>query len=79
VIIIEIKDTESNTTCCYVKDFEFHEYIWSEGNFSCDCNRGIFFENCMDMDVTENPCGNKRYYLRVYDMYGDLLYSEREG
>jgi len=21
----------------------FHDYIWREGNYSCDCNRALFF------------------------------------
>jgi len=63
---------------------EYLEYIWAEGNFSCDCNRGTFFEQSSeptDDDGTaplEHPCGDGRYrvekLVRLSD--GKVLYYE---
>lgn len=40
-------------------------FIWTEGNFSCDCNRYLFFEraggNPADPDETEDRCGDDAY------------------
>lgn len=34
-------------------------WVWSEGNFSCDCNRAIFFG---DEDET---CGESRFKVNI--------------
>ena len=42
-------------------DPEHSDYMWSEGNYSCDCNRSIFFEEAGNVaydDVDEAPCGD---------------------
>lgn len=36
------------------------DFMWTEGNYSCDCNRHVFF---YDSDAGENPCGDKRFNL----------------
>jgi hypothetical protein len=38
---------------------EGQEFDWSENNFSCDCNRSIFFGE----DIQSAPCGNERYRI----------------
>jgi len=39
-------------------DEENSFYFWVEGNFSCDCNRAIYFD--LDEDV---GCGNGRFII----------------
>jgi hypothetical protein len=58
-------------------------YMWEEGNFSCDCNRGIFFEQATaitddDAGPLEHPCGEGRYRVeRIIDLRdGAELYAE---
>lgn len=61
-------------------DGEWYEFPYSEGNFSCDCNRSIWlygFEPCVD----EFEC-NQFYRNRIIiesiieDKTGEVLYSE---
>ena len=53
-------------------------YWWAAGNFSCDCNREREFNECMDLDdPDENPCGESRYDVQVYDRdTNELLWDE---
>jgi len=48
---IYFKDTRNNNTLTYHYDCEYtqeeiddktYDFIWTEGNYSCDCNRSIF-------------------------------------
>lgn len=41
---------------------DLQEYLWTEGNYACDCNRAIFFEEAGD--GSEDPdaeCGDSAY------------------
>lgn len=39
-------------------------FIWSEGNFSCDCNRSIFLHSALGLDEPKNlECGERRYAI----------------
>lgn len=29
------------------------DYIWTDGNFSCDCNRAIMFDRAKDQEIPE--------------------------
>lgn len=44
-------------------------YWWTEGNGSCDCNRGILFDHRYAGDGM--PCVSKRYYV-VATSRGDI-------
>lgn len=42
-------------------DTDWHdsaEFLWTEGNYSCDCNRHLFFT---DWDGTHCECGEDKY------------------
>lgn len=41
---------------------EFPKFIWTDGNYACDCNRAIFFESATDNDG-DCPCGNTAYKI----------------
>lgn len=47
------------------------DYIWSEGNYACDCNRAIFFNR-----PRPHQCGQERYSVKLVDSNGDVLYSD---
>ncbi len=38
-------------------------YLWTEGNYSCDCNRHLFFERSIGRrpDKEEMVCGDIKY------------------
>lgn len=68
------------------------DFIWVDGNFACDCNRGMFFAQVggVDTDSMSNeedeeafPCGNERYSVRIIavddgrELYIDDNWGER--
>ena len=38
-----ITDTGTGEARIYEDEYPYSEFIWNEGNYSCDCNRGLFF------------------------------------
>lgn len=46
-------------------DHEDHgEYQWTEGNYSCDCNRALFHARARGVpDPPSPPCGDERFEL----------------
>ncbi len=45
---VHILNTETNELREYYERLEwrdFHYFMWEEGNFSCDCNRGSMFDD----------------------------------
>lgn len=61
---IWIKNLRTNEVRCHNDTFEFFEYIWSEGNYSCDCNRHLFFNRVIDPDFDEDfNCGDEVYSI----------------
>jgi hypothetical protein len=57
---------------------ELDDYIWSEGNFACDCNRGLFFGYAAGLEYEEIPhgCGDGKYSLNLIDQDGNVVYEE---
>lgn len=53
-------------------------FIWEEGNFSCDCNRELFFRRAGERPEIDNPeCGDTRYRIQIKDAAtGEVLYDE---
>jgi hypothetical protein len=57
------------------------DYIWSEGNYACDCNRHLFFERAAghepyDDEDYEGKCGDEAYVIRIDDENGNELYRD---
>lgn len=51
-------------------------YNWEEGNFSCDCNRHLFFTN-WDESVDDHECSEDAYAVNLYNaLTGERYYSE---
>jgi len=69
---------------CEMQDYdaeagrEFHEYTWSDGNYSCDCNRSILFARAVneteDHDV---ECSDGRYTIMAIFQNGRQVYTEQ--
>lgn len=59
-------------------DIEPSSYIWEYGNYSCDCNRCLFFAHAAGEDEDrERDCGNGAYSVRVRNKKsGRVFYSE---
>lgn len=65
---IWIKNNETGEIRRYESSEEFSEFMWSEGNYACDCNRGLFFErvkyeekNELNWELPE--CGDTKYSI----------------
>lgn len=55
------------------------EFIWSDGNYACDCNRRIFFERAAGNEV-EGECGDSAYSVEVFNPKTSVVfYSELES
>jgi hypothetical protein len=57
---------------------EYCDYQWFEGNYSCDCNRHLFFQEAANEDDGEDAqCGETRYAVIKFvmpdgsEMHGD--------
>ena len=53
-------------------------FNWSENNFSCDCNRVMFFSEAMGIEEPEDyPCsdGNFSVRIRLKDT-NEIIYDE---
>lgn len=56
------------------------EYLWSEGNYSCDCNREIIFRRARSEEfqslLSGGGCGEGRFKVRITADTGDVPYDE---
>lgn len=57
-------------------DVENPDFIWSEGDFACDCNRALFFARAAGEDDPDRECGSEAFSLRVLDEAGSVLYAD---
>lgn len=40
---------------------DHHLFMWTEGNYSCDCNRADFFASVVGEEIEDQPCGEAEY------------------
>ena len=87
---IEIKRVSDGVLVIIAEDLDFVQwhagvepcvstYIWEEGNYSCDCNRAIFFNRAQgqETDIDERQCGDGGYIVRITEAEsGEVLYDE---
>jgi len=68
--------TRKDTLLC--DDDGISTFIWGEGNYSCDCNRGIFFARVNGEEEDEDiKCGSSKYSVNI-ELDGEMIYSEFE-
>ncbi|MDR6555416.1 hypothetical protein J2736_006678 [Paenibacillus qinlingensis] len=61
-----VKFKFSDTEYEFTNDLEFHgDYIWTEGNFSCDCNRSSFIQEHCDSEFPLMDCGDTIELIEV--------------
>jgi hypothetical protein len=85
-IVAYITDTETNeerafkTTGWLDDEGAFFEFVWSEGNFACDCNRGDFYASCVGEELEDDDpraqCGDGRYRVRITNADGAEIYRD---
>lgn len=65
-IVVTIRRNEDGAVATMTMPMPFNEYDWAEGNYSCDCNRELFFcRACGKWDRDDPPCSDGRYSVRV--------------
>jgi hypothetical protein len=53
-------------------------FIWEEGNFSCDCNRRMFFNSAAGEPTGESVCGHGAYIVWIVNpATGEVVYDEQ--
>ena len=60
-------------------ELELSTFIWSDGNYSCTCNRGTFFDRACGVPEDEIPdykCGDGDYFVEIKDWRGEVIYSD---
>lgn len=58
---VEMTDTQTKETKTIVMEGQWNgDFIWTEGNYACDCNRHNFFYPKSDVDW---PCGQDRFTI----------------
>ena len=55
------------------------EFLWSEGNYSCDCNRYSFFQQAAnEPEPADIACGSSAYTVLSIELRdGMIVYSEQ--
>lgn len=82
-IRVEMTDSTSGEIVSWIdvglfcqEDGQFQDYIWREGNYACDCNRGDFFSRAKGEDDMDLPCGDGRFFVRITDVNGGIIYRD---
>ena len=65
---VEITKVETGEVRTISIPFDWEEdyslWLWTEGNYGCDCNRELFFDNKQPGYIPEK-CGNTRFKARA--------------
>ena len=48
-------------------------YMWELGNYSCDCNRYLFFQRAAGEPDDEAECGDGKYSVEIVNDAGTIL------
>ncbi len=79
---VHIVHNESGVTRTYRHEYEWepnHGFLWGEGNYSCDCNRRLFFKWASGEDANSEdnvPCSDDIYSVRITADDGKELYCD---
>jgi hypothetical protein len=44
---------------CEYDDLQGAEFMWTEGNFGCDCNKSLFIQDQCDESFPDMECGDE--------------------
>lgn len=81
---VRFREVATNQEREKVYEFKWEEgsdFWWSDGNFSCDCNRELEFERAgghEPKDITKTKCSEGRYkvvWIKTSD--GETVYEEK--
>lgn len=82
-IIVKVKNNKTGEVIEFIdegilddQNRKLSTFIWECGDYSCDCNRGIFFYRNKEVDI---ECGYGGYSVNIYNSTNkELLYKEFE-
>ena len=84
-VLVRIRDNQTGEIRQFhndqilLNDEEFPSaFTWSDGSFTCDCNRRLFFEQAgNEPEGPERSCGNGRYSVQLSNpVDGEVYYDE---
>lgn len=84
-VIVEVRENATGTirSFDYEKTYgltpgdEFNDFIWTEGNYACDCNRALFFARANGEPDPNAPClPEGRFSIRITDDRGVVVLDE---
>ena len=54
-------------------------FNWKENNYSCDCNRELFFERAVGKEIDDDTCSHGRFSVNLENpITGEFYEGERE-
>jgi hypothetical protein len=59
-----IRNNETGEERLYAETYPWHDaaqFLWTEGNYGCDCNRAIFFADAGGEGDIDIDCGDSRF------------------
>lgn len=77
--MVEIRRNADGVIRAYRDPYEWQgDYIWADGNYSCDCNRYLFFQRAIEPPEQEGDCecGNGSFSVRIIADDGSTLYAD---
>jgi len=76
MVKVKFLDTRNNISI----EKEFHSitpYMFTDGNYSCDCNRSKLMYDCKYEDMRKCNLNNNTILVKIYDN-NELCYNEME-
>ena len=64
---IEIREAATGETRRIDDDSPFSEFIWTDGNYACDCNRALFFARAAGAGDPNTACSDGRFVVRIHE------------
>lgn len=52
------------------------DFLWSDGNYACDCNRALFFARAVGEEDPNRKCGDDAFAVRILAEDGTELYVD---
>lgn len=83
-IMVYLQDTRTGKAGTYGtvgytdENGQFEDYIWSEGNFACDCNRAAFLYGPDSVEHQDAECGANFIIINRIERLdtGKVVYTE---
>ena len=78
---VKITNTVTGESRIYLDEWfdgDTQVWAWSDGNYSCDCNREISFCESHGEETETEECGSERFRVDSIFAAGRLWYSELE-